>query len=257
MKKLCWWLGTDQALSHHLNLWWSRWATHICGTRRDELKVIGYIDKDVDDNGMSSHIWYILESEMPIVTVLMNNRHCPYNAYYKVGISLHFAKKNCLIVLNVPNMANYIYCFNAVKSMTFSSKYLVVWFISNAWCAYVHITAYVVSKLNSIQLNSNNPICVAITSKAVSCCITFSIRTLAYKVTCLLGMGSIFQANRTAILYHQPCDCLLNRLLRRRWKKTSKLRVTGLYEGNSLVTEEFSAQRASNAENVSIWWRHH
>ena len=25
----------------------------------------------------------------------------------------------------------------------------------------------------------------------------------------------------------------------------------------SLVTGEFPAQRASNAENISIWWRHH
>ena len=36
----------------------------------------------------------------------------------------------------------------------------------------------------------------------------------------------------------------------------SKLRVTGLCAGNSPVTGEFSAQRASNAENVSIWSRH-
>ena len=40
-------------------------------------------------------------------------------------------------------------------------------------------------------------------------------------------------------------------------KKTSNLRVTGLCAGNSPVTGEFPAQRASNAENVSIWWRHH
>ena len=56
---------------------------------------------------------------------------------------------------------------------------------------------------------------------------------------------------------HQPHDCLLKRLFRRRSKKTSKLRVTDLCVGNSPVTGEFSAQRASNAENVSIWWRHH
>ena len=55
---------------------------------------------------------------------------------------------------------------------------------------------------------------------------------------------------------HQPNDCLLNRLFRRRSKKTSKLRVTGLCAWNSPVTGEFPAQRASNAENVSIWWRH-
>ena len=56
---------------------------------------------------------------------------------------------------------------------------------------------------------------------------------------------------------HQPYDCLFNRLFRRRLKKTSKLRVTGLCVGNSLVPGEFPAQMASNAENVSIWWRHH
>ena len=42
-----------------------------------------------------------------------------------------------------------------------------------------------------------------------------------------------------------------------RSKKTSKPRVTGLCAGNSPVTGEFLAQRASNVENVSTWWRHH
>ena len=56
---------------------------------------------------------------------------------------------------------------------------------------------------------------------------------------------------------HQPHDCLHNRLFRRRSKKTSKLRVTGLCAGNSPGTGEFPAQMASNAENVFIWWRHH
>ena len=56
---------------------------------------------------------------------------------------------------------------------------------------------------------------------------------------------------------HQPHDCLLNRLFRRRSKKTSKLRVTGRCAGNSPGTGELSAQMPSCAENVSIWWRHH
>ena len=56
---------------------------------------------------------------------------------------------------------------------------------------------------------------------------------------------------------HQPHHCLLSRLFGRRSKKTSKLRVTGLCAGNSAGTGEFPAQMASNAENVSIWWRHH
>ena len=54
---------------------------------------------------------------------------------------------------------------------------------------------------------------------------------------------------------HQPHDCLLNRLFRRKPKK--QFRVTGLCEGNTPVTGEFPAQKASNAENASIWWRDH
>ena len=62
---------------------------------------------------------------------------------------------------------------------------------------------------------------------------------------------------RDSVSNHQPHDSLLNRLLRRKSKKTSKLRVTGLCAGNSPIIGEFPAQMASNAENVFIWWRHH
>ena len=54
---------------------------------------------------------------------------------------------------------------------------------------------------------------------------------------------------RDGVSNHKPHGCLLNCLFRRRSKKTSKFRVTGLCAGNSPET--------SNAENVSIWWRHH
>ena len=56
---------------------------------------------------------------------------------------------------------------------------------------------------------------------------------------------------------HQPHDCLHSRLFMRRSKKTPKLHVTDLCVGNSPGTGEFPAQMASNAENVSIWWRRH
>ena len=56
---------------------------------------------------------------------------------------------------------------------------------------------------------------------------------------------------------HERLDCLLNHLFRRRSKETSKLRITGPCEGNSQVNGEFPAQKASDVENVSIWWRHH
>ena len=64
---------------------------------------------------------------------------------------------------------------------------------------------------------------------------------------------------------HNGCDgvwnhllhhCLLNRLFRRRSKKTLKLRITGLCTWVSPVTGEFPVQKASDAENISIWWRH-
>ena len=77
---------------------------------------------------------------------------------------------------------------------------------------------------------------------------------------CLLTHWSPLQwrhNERDGVLDHQPHDCLLKRLIRRRSKKTSKPRVTGPCAGNSPGTGEFPAKRASNVENVSIWWRHH
>ena len=58
-----------------------------------------------------------------------------------------------------------------------------------------------------------------------------------------------------AVSNHQPHDCLLNRLFGHRSNKISKFRVVGLCAGNSSEAGEFPAQMASNAENVSIWWR--
>ena len=63
--------------------------------------------------------------------------------------------------------------------------------------------------------------------------------------------------NRDVISNHRRLDCLPNRLFKHISKKTSKLRVTGLCEGNLPVTGEVPAQMACNAQNVSIWWRHH
>ena len=71
-----------------------------------------------------------------------------------------------------------------------------------------------------------------------------------YNDVTMSAMGS--QITSVSIEY-----CLLNRLFRRKSKKTSKLCVTGLCGGNSPVTGEFPAQWASDAENVSMWCRHH
>ena len=47
---------------------------------------------------------------------------------------------------------------------------------------------------------------------------------------------------------HRRLHCLLNCWFRRRSKKTSKLCATGFCVGNSPVTGEFPAQKASNTE---------
>ena len=110
-----------------------------------------------------------------------------------------------------------------------------------------------------------------------------SLQTLQRKLSCILISSLIFYINvqpferwhsrvvswsivpsshyseneRDGVSNHRRLDCLLSRLFKPRSKKTPKLRVTSLCEGNSPMTGEFPAQRASNAENVSIRWRHH
>ena len=59
---------------------------------------------------------------------------------------------------------------------------------------------------------------------------------------------------------HRQVDCLLNRLIRltsKDLKWNIRANVTGLLWGNPPVTGGFPSQRASNAETVFIWWRHH
>ena len=57
---------------------------------------------------------------------------------------------------------------------------------------------------------------------------------------------------RGRVSNHQRLHCLANCRFKRRSKKTSKLRVTGLCVGNSPVTGEFPAQKVRNAENVTF-----
>ena len=62
---------------------------------------------------------------------------------------------------------------------------------------------------------------------------------------------------RDGVSNHQPDDCLLNRLFRRRSKKTSKFRVAGFVRGIHPWPVNSLPQRARDAANASIWWRHH
>ena len=88
-------------------------------------------------------------------------------------------------------------------------------------------------------------------------------RILLRKKMTYIFLGLIAQYNSTIQCgspqwRHDGCMIVYSTVFfRRRSKKTSKLRATGLDEGNSSVTGELPAQRASNVENVPIWWRHH
>ena len=84
-------------------------------------------------------------------------------------------------------------------------------------------------------------ICLYTTVCEIYYTLAFKCRTLQWRYN-----------GRDGISNHQPHDCLLNRLCRRRPKKTSKLRVTSHCGGNSPVTCKFPAQRASYTEIVSI-----
>ena len=84
--------------------------------------------------------------------------------------------------------------------------------------------------------------------------VNFFYHYLYYRCTMCIILSFTLQwrhNERHSVSNHQHHHCLLKRLL------ISKLRVTGLCAGNSPGTGEFLAQMASNAENVSIWWRHH
>ena len=71
---------------------------------------------------------------------------------------------------------------------------------------------------------------------------------------CIYGIQLQWRHNeRNGVSNHRRIDCLLKRLFGRR----SKLRVTGLCEGNSPVTGEFLSQRASTAENIPVRWFHY
>ena len=60
---------------------------------------------------------------------------------------------------------------------------------------------------------------------------------------------------RDSVSNHQPHDCLLNRLFRRRSKKTSKLRASGLCAGNSPHKCAVTRKRFP-FDDVTMWILH-
>ena len=79
------------------------------------------------------------------------------------------------------------------------------------------------------------------------------VSNISHNFDSWLPMGS----NHTLQRRHNGQDVVSNNQPHQVSNKISKLRVTGLCERNPPVTGGFPWQRDSNAENVSIWWRHH
>ena len=62
---------------------------------------------------------------------------------------------------------------------------------------------------------------------------------------------------RDGVSNHQRLDCLLTCFIQAQNKENLKAPRHWPLWGEFTGTGEFTAQKASSAENVSIWWRHH
>ena len=118
-----------------------------------------------------------------------------------------------------------------------------------AWCLFgTKASATIMTKLLSIYQECNNIMFFISMMKRQSCgnchykkddCILLWFKTELHPERTtdwrdILSRSLKWRHNEhNGISNHQPRDCLLNRLFRHRSKKTSKLHVTGLCEGNS------------------------
>ena len=126
------------------------------------------------------------------------------------------------------------------------------------WLKYSHnMSPRKVLKLRSWEINNPPRAAKMYLPKTIYihiCCFNFDALTYArierrYAVFLCWDQGSLLWRHNgpDSVSNHQPHDCLLNRLFRRRSKKISKLRVTGLCAWNSPGTGEFPAQMASSS----------
>ena len=196
-----------------------------------------------------------------------DNSHCFADQYVSIWWSHHVPKSTLVIIYrNVDNQKS----LHHDNSHCFADQYVSIW-----WRHHVPKSTLVIiyrNVDNQKSLHHDNSHCFANqydstlsriqhnNDKDITPC-THKIHPISlphrWAIGCLLWTLQWHHNERDGVSNHQCLDSLLNCLFRRRSKETSKLRVTGLCEWNSLVTGEFSTQRASNAEVVSIWWRHH
>ena len=93
--------------------------------------------------------------------------------------------------------------------------------------------------------------------------VIMALHCIYYCITIHMQLGHLWRSLRWRhnghddVSNHQPHHCLLNLYSdadqRKHQSSTSHWPLCGKFTG----TGEFPTQMASNAENVSIWWRHH
>ena len=100
----------------------------------------------------------------------------------------------------------------------------------------------------SISSTDDNP-----DSSVKQLCIISQLKWTIHAITLRTWMSYYSHNRRDGVSNHQPHDCLLNRLLGRRSKKTKVPRhwlVCGEFTGDQWIPR---THMASNAEKISIW----
>ena len=138
-----------------------------------------------------------------------------------------------------------IYIYICICIYTYTLPYIPVLCISGM-CCFPRCTGY--CKRHTVSTNS------ALNSTRHTLA---TYRLAIYTKPILVSTLHWRHNERAGVSNHQPHDCLLNRLFRRRSKKSSKLRVTDPLCGEFTGSRWIPRTKASDEENVSIWWRHH
>ena len=230
-----WWLGAAQVTSRYLNQWRLSLLTHICVTRPQ-----------------------IIHTAQPTLWSL----HGEANDDMALTVSLFFSTLSCdfrpLTVIS--DDFRWFFFVKLSQGKTHSGRNRSLMLMRNG----VHPRGFVFHRNHSLSLvisgiqTQSSELRSARASMMDSVFTTYMDRWLTFIKRNLSSISLQWRHNgHDSVSNHQPHHCLSNRLFRRRSKKTSKLRVTGLWAGNSPGTGEFPAQMPSYAENLSIWWRHH
>ena len=143
-----------------------------------------------------------------------------------------------------------------IEIHTFSFKKIHLEMSSGKWrpfCLGVNVLSLVVKEAPGEILKINVTFHLVLYIQMTWSLIVYLISAYEWKID---SKESYAHIERNGMSNHRRLYCLLNCLCRRRSKKTSKLRVTSLWEGNPTVTGGFPSERASNPKNVSMWWRH-